>query len=148
MSPIDYKIKTLDELKEIQKKIEKSVIAAIEDWREHRVTRWNRLCSRTLTSLLPQFEKHMGGHIPIGSIISSSAELNGLKNVYQISGFPLNCTYTDINAITSLVESTDVHSNSDENVEFAFAVHCVPYPGGIVSAWMYVASLIRTHYQN
>ena len=125
-------------------KIEKSIIESIESWREGKITRWNKLCSRTFKTILPTLDADKLSGIPISSRLTESQELNSLKNVYSMVGFPLNMPFTDINAILDTVRNTDVHSNSEKGLEFSVAVHCIGFPGRFISVWIYVASLNKT----
>jgi hypothetical protein len=104
----------------------------------------SRLCSRSFKVILQRLESDLINGIPISSILQDSRELASLKTVYTMTGFPLNTTFTDIKAILSLVNNTDVHSNSDKGIEFAVAVSCTGYPGRFISVWIYVASLTKT----
>jgi hypothetical protein len=126
--------------------IEKTLISKIEEWRSHRITRWNRLASKSFKPIVSRLESdHLAD--PSDSQSRYQSYLNALaplKNVYRITGFPVHCTYTDVNAIVELVHATDVHANYDQGVEFSLAVWCGGYPGGFVSVWLYVASLTRT----
>jgi hypothetical protein len=128
----------------LELQIEKSIIENIEKWREGKITRWNKLCSRTFKTLLPTLDADKVSGLPLSSRLTESQELNSLKNVYSMVGFPLNMPYTDIHAILNTVRNTDVHSNSEKGLEFAVAVHCIGLPGRLVSVWIYLASLKKT----
>ncbi|KAJ3413142.1 Coiled-coil and C2 domain-containing protein 2A [Chytridiales sp. JEL 0842] len=139
---IDYKSVQLETLsytdvsnrycKDLENLIEKTVVAKIEDWRGHRITRWNRLASKSFKPVVSRLEAdHFSD--PKDSQTNYNSYMNALaplKNVYRINGFPLHCTYTDVNAIVELIHATDVHANFDPGAEFALAVWCGGYPGG------------------
>ena len=61
----------------------------------------------------------------------------------QLSGFPINMSFTDMPPVSEAVFSTGVHSIEDPDVEFALAVHIHPYPQGVFSLWIYVGTLRR-----
>ena len=104
-----------------------------------------RLCSRSFKTVLPLLENDLMAGIPISSTLQESRELSTLKSVYNIIGFPLNTTYTDIDASLALVHNTGIHSNADRGIEFAVSVHCIGYPGRFISVWIYLCSLKKTY---
>uniref|UniRef100_A0A4W3JXK9 Coiled-coil and C2 domain containing 2B n=1 Tax=Callorhinchus milii TaxID=7868 RepID=A0A4W3JXK9_CALMI len=59
----------------------------------------------------------------------------------QVSGFPIQMRYTELQMIIEKVNSTGVHNIDLPNIEFALAVYIHPYPNNILSVWIYVASL-------
>lgn len=61
----------------------------------------------------------------------------------QVSGFPLNLPYVDMNSITEAVFSTGVHAQETNEAEFALAVYVRGYSNNVMSIWIYVASLLR-----
>lgn len=66
---------------------------------------------------------------------------------FEISGFPLNFSYTTTEDIIEAVRATNVWKNFHPDVEFALAVHIHPYPNGILSVWVYIASLIKRRWE-
>lgn len=123
--------------------IERHVITAFEEWRQGQVTRWNRVCSRSCKSIISRFEQDYISGVSLSKTLLLSPELGSIQNVYEISGFPLNFCFTDLEAISSAVHNTSIHTHVANGIEFALAVHCVGYPQQLVSVWIYVASLTR-----
>lgn len=105
------------------------------------LTKNERLCSRSFKLILQRLENETLSGIPISSTLQESKELVSLRTVYSMSGFPMNSSYTDLNALLTMVHNTDIHTKADKGIEFALAVHCVGYPGKFVSVWIYLASL-------
>ncbi|KAJ3093964.1 Coiled-coil and C2 domain-containing protein 2A [Physocladia obscura] len=106
--------------------IENAIVSKIEEWRGHRITRWNRLVGKkNLHPLVSRMESDFLQPLPpntpqhLTPIYQALAEL---KTTYRISGFPLQATFTDIKAIVELVGATDVHMNADPSAEFALSV--------------------------
>ncbi|KAI8925641.1 hypothetical protein BC831DRAFT_263275 [Entophlyctis helioformis] len=128
---------------DLETAIEAAVVAKVEEWRHGRVTRWNRMCSRTFKALMARFEPDTISGISIASTLEQSPELAAIGNVYRLTGFPLNAPFTDTAAACAMVHNTAVHSNYSPGVEFAVAVTCVGWPGRFVSLWIYIASLVR-----
>ncbi|KAJ1560367.1 Coiled-coil and C2 domain-containing protein 2A, partial [Nowakowskiella sp. JEL0078] len=100
-----------------------------------------RLCSRTFKVILPRLEQELFNGIVTKSNKSVKSpgnsvakDLEALKSIYSISGFPLNFPFTDLHAAVEAVYNTDVHStlssvNGDDELEFGIAVYCHGYPG-------------------
>ena len=55
----------------------------------------------------------------------------------------MNFTYTDMESIEERLKATGVHETTSEDVLFLLAVHCEPFPGGVVSVWVFYGSLPR-----
>ncbi|KAI8621278.1 hypothetical protein BC830DRAFT_275158 [Chytriomyces sp. MP71] len=146
LEKLTYKEVSARHCQELETAIEKSVVAKMEEWRGHRITRWNRLASKSLKPLVSRMEADHLQPLPINTpqnLTPLYTTLAPLRSVYRISGFPLHTTFTDIKAVVEMVEATDVHMNADPSAEFALAVWCGGYPGGFISVWIYVCSLTR-----
>uniref|UniRef100_A0A8C0RT54 Coiled-coil and C2 domain containing 2B n=1 Tax=Canis lupus familiaris TaxID=9615 RepID=A0A8C0RT54_CANLF len=61
----------------------------------------------------------------------------------QVTGFPIQMPYTDVESIIDAVYQTGIHSSEFPQTEFALAVYIHPYPNNILSVWVYLASLAR-----
>lgn len=101
-------------------------------------------------SLVSRFEPDILAGIDISSTEKNNPTTNNyhketsqLRSVYQITGFSVNLSFTDIATIVESIYSTDVHHNSDPLVEFAIGVSCYGYPGKFISVWIYIANLTR-----
>ena len=68
---------------------------------------------------------------------------NQTTNQLQVYGVTLNFTYTDMESIEERLKATCVHETTSEDVLFLLAVHCEPFPGGVVSVWVFYGSLPR-----
>ncbi|XP_077081054.1 coiled-coil and C2 domain-containing protein 2A isoform X2 [Siphateles boraxobius] len=126
---------------ELQDRIEKVLREKIMDWRPRHPTRWNRYCISTLRQFLPKLELSGGREVAE----EHRLELQSLLGEYRISGFPLHLPFSEIRPIIEAVHSTGVHKAEAPNVEFALAVHVHPYPGNVLSVWVYIASLLSAH---
>ena len=132
-----------EELNTLERKIERTLVTNIENSRSRTITRWNRLCSRTLQNLIIKFENALKDGKKLSSDLNLDTELQSLQQVYKMSGFPLNFAFKDIQEIVDAVKNTDVAGNEADNVEFALSVKCFGYPGPVLSVWVYVANLTR-----
>uniref|UniRef100_A0A4X1UF39 Coiled-coil and C2 domain containing 2B n=2 Tax=Sus scrofa TaxID=9823 RepID=A0A4X1UF39_PIG len=61
----------------------------------------------------------------------------------QVTGFPIQMPYTDVQSVIDTVYQTGIHSSEFPQTEFALAVYIHPYPNNILSVWVYLASLAQ-----
>uniref|UniRef100_A0A8C7EI74 Coiled-coil and C2 domain containing 2B n=1 Tax=Neovison vison TaxID=452646 RepID=A0A8C7EI74_NEOVI len=61
----------------------------------------------------------------------------------QVTGFPIQMPYTDVQSIIDAVYQTGIHSSEFPQTEFALAVYIHPYPNNVLSVWVYLVSLAR-----
>ncbi|KAJ3134215.1 Coiled-coil and C2 domain-containing protein 2A [Geranomyces variabilis] len=134
---------------ERQARIERTLVSAIESWRGIRLTRWNRLASRTFQSILPLLESSLLKDPPAiqagqqQQILATHAELAKLRAVYRLRGSPQWMPYTDVASIAAAVRATEVYECDDEGCEFACAVLVAGYEGDVSVVWVWIAALIR-----
>ncbi|KAJ3318484.1 Coiled-coil and C2 domain-containing protein 2A [Boothiomyces sp. JEL0866] len=128
---------------DLEWKLEKAIVGKFEEWRKGNVTRWNRLCSRSLKALISRFEENILGEISLTKIILDSSELSSIGKVYKLNGHPINLPYTDIPSACDAVFNTEIHTNVSQGVEFALAVHVDGYTSHIASVWIFLTSLLK-----
>ncbi|XP_033097939.1 coiled-coil and C2 domain-containing protein 2A-like isoform X1 [Anneissia japonica] len=121
----------------LQDRIEKELRDAIMNWRPRHITRWNRYCTQEFRKILETLEFNKSGST------ENKAQAADILSSYNLCGFPLHMSYTDMRSVIEKVRSTGVHENESSNIEFALAVHIHPYPNNILSLWVYIASLSR-----
>ncbi|RWS04581.1 Coiled-coil and C2 domain-containing protein 2A-like protein [Dinothrombium tinctorium] len=68
-------------------------------------------------------------------------DLEDILIVHQMTGFPLNMPFVDLQSVTEAVYATGVHLVDDKKVDFALAVYIHPYPCNVLSLWVYIAAL-------
>lgn len=124
---------------ELQSRIEKTVRDKFMEWRPHQPTHWNRYCVSILKRFLPKLEQSERQSIAE----RHCHELQKLLGDMRISGFPLHQPFSEMQHIIKAVHSTGVHNIQAPNVEFALAVYVHPYPNGVLSVWLYLASLMH-----
>jgi len=140
------------EKSDLELKIEEVLVRKFESWRIPVKTRWNRVCSRILKTLLPKFEDEKVGGPPVTEEEQNS-ELSRVLTTYTLSGFPLNITWTNLDSVATLLQNTCLHETGlsfhagpqehmmDSAVEFALAVYVRTYPCSISSVWVYAVAL-------
>lgn len=70
--------------------------------------------------------------------------LERLASRYRVQGFPLQATFTDMETLSRLVQSTGIHRLEEDGVQYGLGVVVVPYPNAVFSVWMYVVALQST----
>ncbi|XP_041483934.1 coiled-coil and C2 domain-containing protein 2A-like isoform X2 [Lytechinus variegatus] len=134
---LEYEQTILDDVVDLQNKIEKKLRSCIMEWRPRHITRWNRHVIHTFRDILKKLE-----YTP-NLLDNENPNLKSILESYNLCGFPLHMSYTDIKSIVDKVRSTGVHKNESNDVEYALAVHIHPYPNHILSVWIYLASVTR-----
>lgn len=131
---------------EISDQIQKSM----RRWRAKRgTTRFNKIVGRKLRSLLESLEEQrlMGFPGGVGAVIHSHLEaLRETMANNDVFGFPLNMTFTEMDAILRTVKNTDIHNTTLDNTTFALGVLVVPYTSKIFSVWIYLATVVSTRF--
>lgn len=61
----------------------------------------------------------------------------------QVFGFPLNFPYSNLSNILSSVKSTQIHMDDRNDIEYALGVDVFPYPNGVYSIWVYIATVAK-----
>lgn len=142
---IVYKSLKPDYLKSLERGIEKSIVKAIEDWRPRLPTKWSRIGSRIFHSVVSKLEEFSKNNVevPAEQLLEVMPEWRSVNTMYRICGFPLNLAYTDIPSVISLVKSTFLYNNENENVEFALAVSAYAYSEKVVSVWLWIATFTK-----
>ncbi|XP_038057381.1 coiled-coil and C2 domain-containing protein 2A-like isoform X2 [Patiria miniata] len=122
---------------DLQDKIEKKLRDCIMAWRPRHITRWNRYCTTVFRKILRKLEfSHAGTD-------EHQGELQQILDSYNLCGFPLQMSYTEMRTVVEKVRSTNVHANESSDVEFGLAVHIHAYPNSVLSVWVYLASMTR-----
>ena len=140
---INY-IETPDkEVDGLERQIMETLKIDLKEWRSKSYqTYLNQSVARDLQKTLESLESLKRG----AAGYNEDVHLDMLKkwtNSYDMNGYPLNFTFTDVKSISYAVKDTGIHLNEDPNVKFAITVKCFGYPCGVVSVWVYVAALVR-----
>lgn len=140
---INYTETPEKEVEGLERQIMETLKIDLKEWRSKSYqTYLNQSVARDLRKTLESLEAMKRGV----SNYSEDSHLDGLRkwtNSYDVNGYPLNFTFTDVKAISYAVKDTGIHMNEDPNVKFAITVKCFGYPCGVVSVWVYVAALVR-----
>ena len=132
--------------KNLKEKIEKTLRDTIMNLRRKISLRTslNFQGKSVLAKLLPGLETARAAHAQGRGLTQDHlSELQRIMSSHKVCGFPLHFSYSDLDSITDAVKATGVHLDRDPKVEFSLAVHVEPYPGSVMSVWVYVASIVR-----
>ncbi|CAF0923544.1 unnamed protein product [Adineta steineri] len=125
--------------------LEKSIYEILRDkfieWREPHVTHWHWACQKRLQQIIKRKEILLTmGQANANEI---EQELTEFQATNEITGFPLQMPYSNIQTIVDAVYSTKMFEHPTSGIEFALAVHVHPYPNNILAVWIYLAHLIK-----
>ena len=140
-SPVDHR-----GAKQLKDRIEKSLRDTIMNLRRkaNLRTSLNFQGKAILAKLLPGLESaRLTTASSRGISQEHLSELQRIITSHKVCGFPLHFAYSDLETILEGVRGTGVHLNTDPAVEFALSVLVEPYPGSVMSVWVYVASMVR-----
>nr|XP_015202041.1 PREDICTED: protein CC2D2B isoform X2 [Lepisosteus oculatus] len=135
----NYFTSNMENVKQLQKRIEKTLKKCIMDWRVQHRTRWNHQCIALLQEFLTKLEHYSGASI----IEEESRKIYRKMKEYKVTGFPLHIPYVDMETVIETVYSTRIHSTEIPETEFALAVYINPYPNNILSLWIFLAALVK-----
>jgi coiled-coil and C2 domain-containing protein 2A len=151
----------------LAQRMERHLKDAFMKWRKTSKTKWNRYCTAILRRLLPRLEEMKYGKSrtqsrpadegstaaeSVHSISSDTTnnfneehllELKDVMTTYQMTGFPLQQAYINMESVTESVFATGVHTIDTPKVEFAIAAYARSFPAGVYSVWVYIAALHR-----
>jgi len=129
------------------------------DERINHYTRWNHSCSDILRETMRELEtlkretccpavssfkklKGEGKPSKTSDIFDElTLNLNNIVRGKKIYGFPINTSFTNLDALWEEVKNTGMHEIVGSNVEFVLSVFVYAYPCNVISVWIYLLSL-------
>lgn len=63
-------------------------------------------------------------------------------------GFPLNCTFTNLDDLWEVVKTTRMYAVNRKDIEFALAVQVEAYPCTVLSVWIFLAAFVDKTTEN
>jgi len=148
-----YARNTVDEISELETMLKMRLTSSFEKERQRLrlFTKWNLYCSRTLKQMLrgvaddaaadpnAGFEAAWIDHTKADQLLGPLARL---AETHRLMGVPINFAFTTYTDACERLHRTNMHSINEEHLmEFALAVHVVPYGNGIFSVWVYCATI-------
>ena len=125
--------------RELQDELKEATKTAIRGWRRG-ATSFRSDVGSKLTLILDKLEdSRMKGN----SIALRNFNLpESVTKTRSVFGFPLHFAFTKIDEILDMIETTEIHGNMNPQVEFALGVRVFTYPGGLLSVWVFICSLV------
>ena len=124
---------------ELQDELTETLKRDIRRWRRG-ATGFKGETSNRLRALLETLEACKRGEATLGHR-EHLLRLERASGNREMSGLPLNFSFTDLQEVISKVKSTGVHLCMHPQVDFALAVRVFPYHSNVLSVWVYFAAL-------
>lgn len=168
---LNYFSNSADEIRELESTLEVRLKSSFEKLRQllRLYTKWNLSCSRSLKLALQgiaaEEERSSRSHRNRRSKANATpshridagfegawvdyskanvllAPLDHIVDTHRLTGVPINFPFTTYTDACERLHRTNLHSiNEEQLMEFAMAVHVVPYGNGIFSIWIYCATI-------
>ena len=122
--------------RELQDELKEAIKFALRDWRRVATNFRTDLVAK-LTSVLEKKE-----HAKLYGKEPDDLPLQVASKARDIFGFALNFPLTNIQEIVKKIKDTEIHNNRHPVVEYSLAVRVFAYPGGVMSVWVYICSLV------
>jgi len=128
-------------VRQLQSEVCESVQNAIRGWRQ------------VPTSFRPDISVKIGGMIDkleqtkLNGTSSSSSEMalpESITRARAVFGFALHVPFTGVESLIERVKATEIHRNRNPRVEFTVAARAFAYPGGVISLWVFVCSIVES----
>ena len=126
--------------RELQSEISESLQNAIRSARRV-ATSFRSDVSTIIGNTIEKLEVMKMSGQQISSMTTDIVMPESITNTRSVFGFTLHVPFTSIQDVLDRVEATEIHCNMNPRIEFAIAVRCFAYPGGVISLWMFVCSL-------
>ena len=140
---LEYTIPDELYLEQLERQILNTLKEEFREWRGNRAMTLQSVLEKELQATLESMEYEVSGlqgDVPF-STYEHIRSLEKYTRNYKMYGFPINASFTDIKSILRKVKATDVHQSEIPASKFAFGVKCVGYPCGVISVWIYIATL-------
>ncbi|CAM9309130.1 unnamed protein product [Chrysoparadoxa australica] len=126
---------------EVEELIRETIKKEMRAWRANRShTAFNADISNRLAELLPRLEDTLLGQESFDAE-EHQRLLELVMRSRDLVGFPLHCSFTDVDTVVSMVKATGIHQGRHPDVTFALAVQAFAYPCNVLSVWVYVACI-------
>ncbi|KAL9188592.1 hypothetical protein ACHAXT_006970 [Thalassiosira profunda] len=123
--------------RDLEGELSEAIQNAIRSLRRTPTTFRSDVANKVARSLEKLEEAKRMGQPAKGDIIPE-----GIAKSRTLFGFTLHETFTSVQELIAKVEGTEIHHNRNSQVEYICAVRAFPHPGGVVSLWVFVGSLV------
>lgn len=144
INPLPYKPTDVSYVVDTDALLEREIRKALRHWRSrelHLTTDFNHTACRALKPLLKKLEEARVGLVEVVPADHEHA-MRRMSSTYDVFGFPLHMTFTDLRDVIRRVRQTGVHRNVVRGTQFAVTTFVQGYTNTICSVWIYLAVLI------
>lgn len=127
--------------RELSNELKETIKSAVRGWRRS-ATSFRSDVGNRVTLILEKLEQARVEGQQIEHVDSVLPET--VTKTRKVFGFPLHFPFTNVQNVLDAIEATEIHRNRNPRVEFALGVRVFPYPGGLLSVWVFVCSLVPT----
>ena len=140
---LEYTPPDTEFLERLERQIHQTIKEEFREWRGNKPMTQQTVLERELQQTLLAMEYERCGlesDIPF-SDYEHTRMFAKYQKTSKLHGFPFNSSFTDIKSILEQIKGLDIHETQIPSTKFAFGVKCIGYPCGVISAWVYVATL-------
>ena len=124
--------------KETQEELRESIQNAIRGWRRTATTFRSDVSAKLAQTLDKLEQSKIKPHSQPNPITVPET----MATNRSVFGYTLHFGVESIDEILSRIKSSEIHLNRNPRVEFVVSLKAFPYPGGILSTWVFVGSLV------
>ena len=141
LQPETLRYEPVDEnsLMELRTRLEREIRLHFDESRPFAIPQWNLLASRSLRELLADSWGDLGPADPTGStafqpplLLDVDGRLSHLRLAFQLSALAFRLPFISRAQVVRQVLRTRMHNNSDQQAQFALAVHLQPFFGTFI----------------
>lgn len=127
--------------RQLQIEVCESVQNSIRGWRQV-PTSFRTDISAKIGGILDKLEQEkLNGNSSSYSEVVLPESITRARTVF---GFALHPPFTGVESLIERIKTTDIHRNRNPCAEYAVAARAFAYPGGVISLWVFVCTLVES----
>ncbi len=128
-------------VRQLQNEVSESVQNSIRGWRQV-PTSFRPDVSAKIGAILDKLEQEkLSGNTSSYSEVVLPESITRARSVF---GFALHAPFTGVESLIEKIKTTDIHRNRNPCAEYAVAARAFAYPGGVISLWVFVCTLVES----